>query len=254
MAIFRVLLGVVLVVPLAVSARGGTVHRESRSQSTSVVTAADGTTTTTISEKVTKDGRTTTTTRTVVSRPGDAASAAPPVADMPPTVRSSKAEAPADMPPGNRQGPALAAESLAAHNRERRRLGVGDLAWDPQLAVLAEKWARHLCRGGKNPPPLQHRPPVAGGPGENLWEGLTTEAIQYPIGDAVQSWAGERKYYNQRSGQCQGGTCGHYTQLVWRATTQVGCGIATCPAGAFTATVWACNYFPAGNFVGERAY
>lgn len=254
MAICRALFAVALLVPLTVSARGGTVHSESSSQSTSAVTEADGTTTTTITEKVTRDGHTTTKTRTVVAGPGEAAPAAPPVPDLPPAPRRPQGDPPAEAPPASHQGPALAAESLAAHNRERRRLGVGDLSWDPQLAALADKWARHLCRGGKNPPPLQHRPPVAGGPGENLWEALTTESTQYAIDDAVKSWAGERKYYNQRSGQCQGGTCGHYTQLVWRATKQVGCGVATCPAGAFTATVWACNYAPAGNFVGERAY
>ena len=249
----RVVMGVALLIPLSLSGHADTVHRESRSQTTNVVTAADGTTTTTITEKVTRDGRTTTTTRTVVSGPGEPVAVAPPGVDSRPAIREPAR--PADSPPtNNRDSAALPREAVDAHNRERHKHGVGDLSWDPKLATFADKWAHHLCRAGRRPPPLQHRPPTDGGPGENLWEAVTTEATRYSISDAVKSWAGEQKYYNERSGQCQGGECGHYTQLVWRSTQQVGCGVATCPAGAFTATIWVCNYAPAGNFVGERPY
>lgn len=227
-------------------------HRQSTSRSTRVVTAADGTTTTTITETVTRDGRTTTTTRTVVTGAGQAPP--DPAATRGPERDREREPAGKKAPPPAVDGPALIREALEAHNRERHRVGAGELAWDPRLARLASDWARHLCRGGKSPPSLQHRPSTPGGPGENLWAGFTTEASRFPIGDAVKSWAGERRYYDERSGRCRGGVCGHYTQLVWRDTRQVGCGVATCPAGAFTATVWACNYAPAGNVVGEKPY
>ena len=238
------LFGVVLLLPLTGSAPAETVHQEARSQSTRAVTAADGTTTTTITEKVTRDGRTTTTRRTVVTKPGEA---------EPPPRRSPAGERPGeDARAGKRDSAELAREAVEAHNRERRQHGVGDLSWDPKLTALAEQWAHHLCRGGKSPPMLQHRP--AGGAGENLWEAVTTENTRYTVTDAVKSWAGEQRYYNERSGRCQGGTCGHYTQLVWRNTKQVGCAIKSCPAGAFTATICVCNYTPAGNFANERPY
>ena len=48
----------------------------------------------------------------------------------------------------------------------------------------------------------------------------------------------------------------HFTQVVWKSTTQLGCGIASCP-GLFgesrgTATYHVCLYDPVGNVVGEE--
>jgi pathogenesis-related protein 1 len=151
-------------------------------------------------------------------------------------------------------GEALAREALAAHNRVRGKVGVPELSWDSDLAKLAQQWAHHLCRGGKQLPMLQHRKIHQGSPGENLWEGATSEAQAYSITEAVQRWEEEQKYFDKKTGECRGGVCGHYTQLVWRGTTHVGCGVATCSASGMTATVWACNYSPAGNIIGERPY
>jgi pathogenesis-related protein 1 len=148
----------------------------------------------------------------------------------------------------------VSAASLEAHNRERKKAGVPPLKWDGGLAKLASDWARHLCRGGKGLPSLQHRPQRENSPGENLWAGATSEATGYPVAEAVRRWAEEVRYYDGRSGTCKGGVCGHYTQLVWRDSTHVGCGVATCSAAGLTATVWACNYRPAGNIVGEKPF
>ena len=44
----------------------------------------------------------------------------------------------------------------------------------------------------------------------------------------------------------------HYTQVVWNETTRIGCGIAYgCPRWY---TTFVCNYWPAGNFLGRRAW
>ena len=146
------------------------------------------------------------------------------------------------------------AEILAAHNAERKKVSVPPLKWDAALAKTATEWAHHLCRSGKKMPALQHRPRREGSPGENLWAGANSESSGYGIDEAVQRWAEEAKFYDGKSGQCQGGVCGHYTQLVWRDTTHVGCGTARCAASGMTATVWVCNYRPAGNFVGEKPF
>lgn len=148
----------------------------------------------------------------------------------------------------------LSSAAVEAHNRERSKAGVPPLKWDGALAKMADAWARKLCVRGKKFPSLNHRPRKPGVPGENLWAGATTEATGYSIDDAVKSWVEEVRYFDGKSGQCKGGVCGHYTQVVWRDTTHVGCGVATCPAAGMTATVWVCNYRPAGNVIGERPF
>ena len=43
---------------------------------------------------------------------------------------------------------------------------------------------------------------------------------------------------------------GHYTQIVWRSTVEVGCAVAR--SGLHE--VWVCRYSPPGNVVGQRPY
>lgn len=81
----------------------------------------------------------------------------------------------------------------------------------------------------------------SGGPyGENL-------AIGYPTVEAgIEAWGDEREEYNFGRGRFSKGT-GHFTQLVWKATTDVGCGGRWCGEGKGWYLV--CEYWPAGNVV-----
>ena len=47
--------------------------------------------------------------------------------------------------------------------------------------------------------------------------------------------------------------CGHYTQVVWRNTTKIGCAIYTCPGFQYGSTV-VCDYGPGGNIGGQSPY
>ncbi len=68
----------------------------------------------------------------------------------------------------------------------------------------------------------------------------------------VDSWGAENKDYNYQSNTCKKGQiCGHYTQVVWRDTTQIGCGKAVCSDNS---QVWVCQYSPAGNYIGKKPY
>lgn len=252
-------------------------------RTTKVVTHADGTTTTTVTEvrTVTQDGRTSTRTTTRSTGSGAAVSQTGPMEQGPVEQGRAAEQGPAEQgravergsveqgrPVGDDvradpdaasspAGPALhgarvVREALAAHNRERARAGASPLAWDEGLARLAQAWANHLCGDGRGARGLQHRPVRMGGPGENLWQGMATGGRIFAVDDAVRTWAAEGRFYDARRGGCRGGVCGHYTQLIWRATTHVGCGAAACPQGAFQSTVWVCNYSPAGNIIGER--
>ncbi len=64
----------------------------------------------------------------------------------------------------------------------------------------------------------------------------------------------EKQYYHHDTNSCDSGrVCGHYTQVVWRNTTKVGCAVYTCAGLQYGATV-VCNYGPGGNTSGRRPY
>jgi pathogenesis-related protein 1 len=127
-----------------------------------------------------------------------------------------------------------------AHNAVRNSVGVPPLAWSAQLASVAQGWANHLiaARG------FAHRP--GNRYGENLY---TISGGAASPSQVVSAWVGERRGYDIRSNSCAG-VCGHYTQVVWRTTRSVGCGVAT----DAEREVWVCDYDPPGNYVGERPY
>jgi uncharacterized protein YkwD len=129
---------------------------------------------------------------------------------------------------------------LEAHNAIRNRVGVPPLAWSAQLAAVAQEWANHLIatRG------FSHRPNNRYG--ENIYAISGGAASPRQV---VGVWANEVNGYDIRRNTCMG-VCGHYTQIVWRTTRMVGCGIAT----DAEREVWVCDYDPPGNIVGDRPY
>lgn len=157
-------------------------------------------------------------------------------------------------PDGGTADSPFAREMISAHNTVR--LGATPtpnpplpaLTWSTSAADTAQAWAEQ-CQ-------FQHNP-NRGNLGENLAaatpNALTTAGV-------VQNWASESSFYDYGKNTCAPGkTCGHYTQLVWRNTTQVGCATKVCnknsPFSGFTQwQLWVCNYSPPGNFVGQRPY
>jgi pathogenesis-related protein 1 len=129
---------------------------------------------------------------------------------------------------------------IAAHNRVRARVGVPPLVWSNRLAQAAQNWAGALAaRNAFHPDPNS---PF----GENLFEIQNGQARPDQV---VNAWASEARNYDYRTNTCRA-RCGHYTQLVWRDTKQVGCG----EARRGNIEIWVCDYDPPGNFRGERPY
>ena len=145
--------------------------------------------------------------------------------------------------------PALAQDDfqtrvLAAHNAVRAEVGAPPLDWSPELAADAGAWAETLARKGR----LQHD--GQGQQGENLWMGT---ANAFSIEEMVGAWADERVDYRHGAFPNvadRGKVVGHYTQMVWRSTTEVGCATARTPAEE----VLVCRYSPPGNWIGQTAY
>jgi len=150
--------------------------------------------------------------------------------------------------------PAALAGITDAHNRVRAHVGAPPLRWSATLAETATRWA-NTCVDNQSPRGLLDHSPqpqnIADGPlGENIY--ATTARAADPIA-AVQDWASEAVYYDQKLNTCSGGACGHYTQLVWSATREVGCGVGSCPRLKYPSTL-VCNYSPVGNVIGQRPY
>jgi len=135
----------------------------------------------------------------------------------------------------------LSDEILAAHNAVRQSVKVPPLVWSDRLAVEAQQWADHLLawREFKH----SHKPNL----GENLYESIGSDHASPQR--AVASWAAEAAGYDHGTNLCYA-VCGHYTQIVWRDTKRVGCGVAR----GMGVEIWVCNYDPPGNFVGRRPY
>lgn len=131
---------------------------------------------------------------------------------------------------------------LDAHNDCRDEVNVPPLSWSVELANIAQDWADTLS-GERN---LRHRPDISGsGAGENLAAGSSIDRM-------LDLWKDEKDNYNPSTGQCRSGkTCGHYTQMVWSDTTEIGCGVAS---HRRYGNVMVCNYSPPGNYFGRRPY
>lgn len=155
---------------------------------------------------------------------------------------------PVTPPMDSRPSDAVEARLLETHNAERARVGTPPLIWDDELEDEARVWARRLIMTGRfEHDPSQH------GHGENLWTGWGDRT--WAPEEMVADWIGEKAQYRHgifpnvsRTGNWA--EVGHYTQLVWRGTTHVGCAIAS----RGDRSVLACRYSPPGNIDGRRAY
>lgn len=112
-------------------------------------------------------------------------------------------------------------DALGAHNKWRIQLNAGHLQgqprpvpavplmqWNEELAEQAQSYADSCAR--------QHAPyEERQGAAENL-------AWGYSVSAAVDAWAAEHAVYNYPDGFS--GSTGHYTQVVWSSSTELGCG------------------------------
>ncbi len=134
-------------------------------------------------------------------------------------------------------------QMVNAHNQVRQTLNLPPLRWSDALGSFAQEWANTLQGQGCG---LQHRSNNQFG--ENLFSGT---GASWTPSQVVDAWASEVQFYDYNSNTCQAGQmCGHYTQIVWRATETVGCGKSQCGQ----TEVWVCNYDPPGNFSGQKPY
>ena len=137
---------------------------------------------------------------------------------------------------------------LDAHNIYRSELGINKLEWSDELAANALIWAKVLKRKCSNN--LKHSPKkYSKGYGENL--ALYYDTIS-KASDVVDYWATEKECFDFKTKKCINNNfnCGHYTQIIWRNTTEVGCAVVQCE----DKQIWVCQYNPPGNYIGKETY
>jgi uncharacterized protein YkwD len=119
-----------------------------------------------------------------------------------------------------------------------------NVVWSDTVAASAQAWANNLAATQNCN--LQHESQSTYG--ENLAMGTNLTPKQ-----SVTMWASEKSLYTwsptYSMADFNAGS-GHYTQLVWRKSTQVGCGSATCARSV----VISCRFSPPGNYMGQAAY
>jgi hypothetical protein len=138
--------------------------------------------------------------------------------------------------------PAEWAETLSTHNAKRAIHRSPALSWSASLAAQAQAWANKCSFSHDN----------FNGFGENLYWGTNRTGK-----DAVEWWYAEKRFYdwddpigsynqgdNDKSRETR-----HFTQVVWKATTTLGCGMAACSGKSY----FVCRYKPPGNFNAQNA-
>jgi len=141
---------------------------------------------------------------------------------------------------------------LDQHNVYRCMHAVPTLIWDDAIAANAQSWAsngvyKHSANSAR----------VINGDqcGENL-------AWGYPQRSGVDStiaWYSEIQYTNGGTPSSPtdttqagaGQAIGHYTAVVWKASTKVGCGKGTATVNGNSGDYWVCQYCTSGNFLGR---
>ena len=128
---------------------------------------------------------------------------------------------------------------LSRHNQHRVDHCAPPLLWSAELAAVAQSWADQL-KGNSCAFEHSQNSPY----GENL-------SFFAPVGSStaeavVTGWYSEVSEYDFSS-PVFGMNTGHFTQVVWRGTTEVGCAQSRCNGGE----LWVCNYNPPGNMSGS---
>jgi len=127
------------------------------------------------------------------------------------------------------------------HNSLRASVSVPKLRWSDALARQAAAWAEELKKTGcemkhsrtKFGENLYWASPLKTGAGRKGKNAMKGRLAPQPIKEenVVAAWAAEQPWYSAATDTCDappGKTCGHYTQMVWATTREIGCGKAVC--------------------------
>ncbi|RVX67528.1 hypothetical protein B0A52_08881 [Exophiala mesophila] len=141
------------------------------------------------------------------------------------------------------------------HNAHRYNHSAPFLSWSPSLAATARKTAERCV--------YQHDTATdGGGYGQNIGAGFDATPAQmrnFVSGNLYNGEVGFYTAYGSEPNMDDFRKWGHFTQIVWKATTSVGCYTNDCSATGLANAAGVlpfftvCNYSPPGNLVGAFA-
>jgi len=150
--------------------------------------------------------------------------------------------------------------------------------WSDTLATNAGKWAQNCNWEHSSAASRTYGADEFGNPlswGENMAKSGTTDlAAKFPVftlASQVDGWKSEEKdwdctkteYYDFNTQASEDGCnktpgtmCGHFTQVVWATTTEIGCALVDCPKDTawigYRSQFLVCQYNPGGNTAGAH--
>ncbi len=147
-------------------------------------------------------------------------------------------------------------EIIQIHNQVRAEVGVGAVKWNCDLAKFSQDWA---VKDTFEHSTQEQRSQIITGSsaGENLAVDSRSNATMAALN---KGWIDEKAFYTYADNTCaEGKVCGHYTQMVWKSSNEIGCGVIrnSNSMGAEykgQASYFVCTYNPGGNMDGEKPY
>ena len=137
---------------------------------------------------------------------------------------------------------------VSTHNTKRKKHGAPSLT---KLAAIASK-CQTTANNCKSKQDLIHSTDYYNN--EPVGQNLFLMGGAAPTGSYItEDWYSENVNYNYNTGESKnGGEIGHFTQLVWKKSLNIGCAYAVGTWKGYNPSYFVCcNYFPAGNYIGQ---
>ena len=135
-------------------------------------------------------------------------------------------------------------DMLSRHNYYRAQHQVSDLTRVAAIESIAQNYSEYLVT--LNTLKHSNNTYLGNALGENLYWGYGFSTIGTQATDA---WYEEVSDYDFSNPGYKSGI-GHFTQLVWKDSQQLGCGVG---CGSNNYCFVTCNYYPAGNYLNQFA-
>jgi len=142
-------------------------------------------------------------------------------------------------------------DMLIGHNKYRKQHNSPNLITSETLNKLAQDWAEHLMLKGSDT--IEHSNRSCNGAfiGESIAIRIMKSHAPLTADEVLEKWycqSALHEFGKEPKDREEGFKTAHFTQIVWRASKELGIGICTDKKGRY---IVVCNYFPPGNQLGS---